>query len=520
MKQHEPPPQLGRINDRGFGQCCAFALVASLLIVISTPLCGQSATESEVAVKIEALTQALERTQSQLEQSQRELKDLREQLLSLEQASKKQTASTASASAEVSENKKIDDLSERQAIEESQIATHEQAKVESASKYPVKVTGLMLFNGFVNTRQVDVASTPTVAAAGAGSTGATIRQTILGFDAQGPHILGATSFADLRVDFGGSPQSSSGPGSYSGPYAGNSALLRLRTAHAGLQWTHTQAFFALDRPIFSPDSPTSLAAVAEPALAWSGNLWTWNPQLGLTHDWMTGPTHGLRLQGALIDAGDTPITPVIASGVSAGITTPSSAEQSRWPGVETRLALIRSISAHNESHFGLGGYFAPHRLADGKKFDSWAATIDSDFHLPAGLEFTGSAYRGLALGGLGGGAYKDITYYVDANLGYYIRPLDSVGGWAQLKERASSRLEFNEAFGADMVFAHQLRPYVLPAGNIYQNLDATRTFTGNVIFSPTASLLFSLEYRRLASTPASGSTNVSNILGIAAGYKF
>jgi hypothetical protein len=28
--------------------------------------------------------------------------------------------------------------------------------------------------------------------------------------------------------------------------------------------------------------PTSLTAVAIPALAWSGNLCTWNPQVGVT----------------------------------------------------------------------------------------------------------------------------------------------------------------------------------------------------------------------------------------------
>ncbi len=37
-----------------------------------------------------------------------------------------------------------------------------------------------------------------------------------------------------------------------------------------------------------------------------------------------------------------------------------------------------------------------------------------------------------------------------------------------------------------------------------QNLARNRTFTGNVIYSPSAYLLFSLEYRRLESFPVDG----------------
>ena len=50
-------------------------------------------------------------------------------------------------------------------MQESQIATQEQAKVESESKYSVKITGLLLMNGFVNTRAVDMAGDTYVGAA-------------------------------------------------------------------------------------------------------------------------------------------------------------------------------------------------------------------------------------------------------------------------------------------------------------------------------------------------------------------
>ncbi len=112
---------------------------------------------------------------------------------------------------------------------------------------------MLLLNGFVNTRRCRYGGNSFRGCPGPGSAGASIEQTMLGFDAAGPHLFGARSFADLRVDFYGSQASSTSPASYSGYYTPTAALLRLRTAHAGLYWDKTQAYFALDRPIISPE---------------------------------------------------------------------------------------------------------------------------------------------------------------------------------------------------------------------------------------------------------------------------
>jgi hypothetical protein len=179
-------------------------------------------------------------------------------------------------------------------------------------------------------------------------------------------------------------------------------------------------------------------------------------------------------------------------------------------------------NSEGRSHFGIGGYFAPHFSSLlGHGFDSWAGTLDARLLLPARLEFTGSFYRGQALGGLGGGAYKDFAFKAEPNAtGYYFRPLDDVGGWAQLKERLSERLQLNGAFGIDNVFADELRPYASPADTAFQNLARNRTYTGNVIYSPSAYLQFSLEYRHLESSQVLGLPAGSNIIGLGAGYKF
>jgi len=343
-----------------------------------------------------------------------------------------------------------------------------------------------------------------------------MRQTVLGFDARGPHLFGANSHADLRVDFYGSAQ----PDGTTAAYSGN--LLRMRTAHAALDWRKTEVFFAYDHPLVSPFTPDSLSAVALPALAWSGNLWAWNPQIGLSHDISVERRQRLRLQAALIDVADPPSLYGNPSGAVPGTAlAATTAEDSHRPGVESRIAML-GTSEETSPQIGVGGYFAPHRTISGRHFDSWAGTLDYRQPLPGRMNLTGSVYRGQALGGLGGGDYKDYGFRInplDPN-DIYFRAFEDVGGWAQWQLQANERLRFNAALGIDNVPAGQLAPYAGPSTAIYQNLARNRTLTGNVIYSPSAYLLFSLEYRRLASSSVVGQTAYGNTVGIAAGYKF
>ncbi|HEY6490648.1 MAG TPA: hypothetical protein VIY99_16095 [Terracidiphilus sp.] len=474
--------------------------------------------QDDVAGKVRALTEAMSRVEAQLQESQRQLDEMRRQLSEL-QGGKTTEANRAAAdgSQEAGEDAaklaaQVEELRERQAMQETQIAVHDQAKVESASKYPVKLSGLVLMSGFVNTRGVDMPATPTLAVAGAGSTGATARQTILGVDLRGPHVFGAESHGDVRVDFDGSTPVGTG---YGGGYGVD--LLRLRTAHASLDWEHTEAFFALDRPITSANWPDSLTAVAEPPLAWSGNLWSWNPQFGVTQDLGWGGVSRLRAQAAVVDVGDAPYTSSLV--VLGGATQiESTAEASRWPGAEARIAMLGG-SAENGVQVGVGGLYAPHRSIGGTRFDSWAGTMDVKLPLPAHMALSGAFYRGQALGGLGGGAYKDYVYRVYEGRPYF-RALDDVGGWGQWKQKVSERLEFNEAVGIDNVPAGELEPYAGTTTSVFQNITRNRTAMGNVIYSPSAYLLFSLEYRRISSSAVNLGTTESDVIGVGAGYKF
>jgi hypothetical protein len=215
---------------------------------------------------------------------------------------------------------------------------------------------------------------------------------------------------------------------------------------------------------------------------------------------------------------DVPDPPPQQQNITPPAPVASLGEQSRWPGTEARLGYARG-SDLTGLRVGVGGYFSPHTFSQNFNFDAWAATVDYRIPLFAHLESSGSFYRGLALGGLGGGTFKDYLY-AQQGAEYYYRPLDDVGGWTQLKARASERLEFNVAYGLDNAFAHEIRPYALNAPTGYQGLARNSTWFTNVIYSPTAYTLFSFEYRRIDSSYAIGPHWVADVYGVAGGYRF
>jgi hypothetical protein len=467
-----------------------------------------SATEP-VQLQVDRLAEMVNREQAALEVSQRQIEELRRQVAELQGqlVGTRQPPQQTEEEAVARLNAEVENIREQQQVQQSQIDTHQQDKVESASKFPVKVTGLILMNTFANTAAVDVPQSPTMATGAGGTTGISLRQTVLGLDARGPHLFGASSDADVRMDFFGGVDQDDG-------YSQSGGLARLRTVHAELAWDSTRAFFALDRPIVSPNLPTSITAIAQPALSWSGNLWNWMPQVGAEHTLHVNDSSRISMQAAIADVPDPPPqqqSTLPASAASLG-------EQSRWPGSEARVGYARGNDLTG-LRVGVGGYFSPHSVNQYFSFDAWAATVDYRIPLFAHLESSGSFYRGSALGGLGGGAYKDYLFAQEGSEFYY-RALDDVGGWTQLKARASERLEFNAAYGIDNGFAHQIRPYVFNASGAYQGLARNSTWFANIIYSPTAYTLFSFEYRRIDTSYAIGPHSEADVYGVAGGYRF
>ena len=126
-----------------------------------------------------------------------------------------------------------------------------------------------------------------------GSVGGTLRQSILGFEVFGPDVFGAHSSGNVNFDFGGGF-----PATYNGV---NSGLVRLRTAAVRLDWKDTSVIAGQDGLFLAPQPPTSFASLIVPALTYSGNLWSWTPQLRVEHRFEFSNHSNVSLQGGVLD---------------------------------------------------------------------------------------------------------------------------------------------------------------------------------------------------------------------------
>src|SRR5207244_420216 len=111
-----------------------------------------------------------------------------------------------------------------------------QTKVESASKYRMRLSGIVLLNLFSNVGTVDNADIPSIAydrppGGSGGSFGGSLRQSEIGLEVFGPQLAGAHTKADLQLDLGGGfPRALNGV---------NFGLLRLRTGTMRMAWSRT-----------------------------------------------------------------------------------------------------------------------------------------------------------------------------------------------------------------------------------------------------------------------------------------
>jgi hypothetical protein len=463
--------------------------------------------EAELEEHLDQLTSKMDNMRQRLNESQSEISELRAELNALKAQRSEKDQSEEAAQTVASLQSGIAQIREQTDVLEAEVKQHDQTKVESATKYPVRISGMLLFTSLLNTGTPDNIDLPTVAMANpqnasAGSLGATARQTLLSLSASGPHIWGARASSELSVDFfGGAPYADYGTA------AGN---VRFRTGHANLEWPNRSLIVSFDRPLISPLQPTSWLSVGEPALAWSGNLWAWSPQVEFKENSILN-NHHLGAEFGLIDAA--------APGVSAGtgLRQPDASERSRQPGYEARLSSTMAWAGH-QINLGAGGYYSRQTYKYSRHVDAWVATADWNVSLARPVELSGEFYRGRAIGGLGGGAFKDyITYASYTSL----RGLNAVGGWGQLKFKILHSFEGNIAGGQDSALGRDLRnsDVGLEQGD-YSDLARNQSIFGNLIFRPRPYLLLSTEFRQLKSWTITGEGYQDRILGFAGGYSF
>lgn len=461
----------------------------------------QSASTNDLA----SVSQELQETRSalaeavqQIQELRRDLDEVRAQLKTPPKADSSSTEPTLAAA------------DQDPSFLAAKIAELHQDKVESASKYPVKISGLVLFNSYVNAGSTAAADVPILAfprspGSPNGSIGATLSQTILGIEVKGPQLFGAKTAADVDVDFsGGSPTTQ---------YGVTAGLVRLRTANASLRWSHTTFTVGQDAPFFSPLSPTSYASVAQPAFSWAGNLWVWTPQAVLEHRVTTGIDSVVILQGGMLD----PLTEELPSFQNRS---PTSGEVTRVPAIAGRFAFDHHSATHPFA-VGLAGYRARQRYESFPEIDSWTVNTDFKAGITQFLEVSGEGYKGQAVGGLGGGIWSSVIFPEPLPPHSAVHPLRSVGGWAQVKLKPLSVFEINSAMGQDENYAALLKFFPVPFGlNGFPAFQKNQAQFVNFIYTPKTSLVFALEYRHLRTTFAGGQSASGDQVNLAAGVHF
>ena len=474
------------------------------------------------AEELARLKQELQQTRAELADSKQQIEALRNGLEDLRkqvQANAANGVQPASAAAAAGTENQAANTGEPTTTAADQnpsflaakVAELHQDKVESASRYPVKLSGLVLFNSYWNRGSVDIQDLPnltfpTPPGFSNGNIGATLRQTLLGIEATGPRIWGARSSASVSVDFGG--------GSPTTAYGVTAGLVRLRTAGVSLDWDHTSLHIGQDVPFFSPLSPTSYATLLEPAMAWSGNLWVWTPEVEVEHRLDLGARSSLVLQGGVLDPLTEEIPPFQGREETAG-------EATRTPALGGRVAIDRSAASALPFTLGFGGYYARQRYPGFDQISSWTFNTDLKFPFGKHVELSGEWYDGQAVGGLGGGIWASVTYPDPTFPHSAIHPLRSRGGWAQLKWKPTSRFEINGALGQDANLDRDLNFFPMPFTNLgFPAMKKNQTEFVNFIYEPTSFLLFALEYRHLLTAPATGASASAEHVNVAAGVRF
>jgi hypothetical protein len=444
-----------------------------------------AASLTELQSEVRELKDMVQQLKQETTASHAEMTRLRQELESERAAS---TAAPATGTSPIDE--RVGRLEEDQQLLSGKVDDQYQTKVESASKYRVRLSGVVLFNLFSNQGTVDNIDVPTLAYQSSGlqtsgSFGGTLRQSIFGFEVFGPELMGAKTSGNVNFDVGGGfPAVSNGV---------NSGLVRLRTGTMRLAWKDTDLVVGQDQLFFAPNSPTSFASLIVPALSYSGDLWAWTPQIRVEHRIAASRNSTITLQGGILDnlTGEPPYY------AYTWYRAPQAGESSRQPAYAGRIAYSHPVFGHTFT-LGAAGYYSREDYGYGRNVNGYAAMLDWILPLDRWFTLSGSFYRGQAIGGIGGGIGRSVLSngpLLDPATS--VIPLNTVGGWVQLKYRPMPKLEFNAAFGQDNPFAADVRFFANAASYGDPTLTRNQGMFANAIYRPRSDLLFSLEYRRL-----------------------
>jgi hypothetical protein len=375
---------------------------------------------------------------------------------------------------------------ERLAVLENRTADLEQSKVSASQRFPISLTGMLLFNAFENGRggggsEYPVAAGQTPSAA---TDGATVRQTIIGLKFNGPDLPGGGKVSgSVYMDF------------FGGIAASSNNLFRIRTATLDLNWKNTTFSVGQDKPIISPRDPSSFAQVGVSPLTAAGNLWDWNPQVRVEQRFSFGENSGLKAQASVYET-----TESYNAALPAEYAT--TLERSR-PAYQGRFEFFHGNDRRRieiAPGFSVG---ATH--VAGESVQSRIASLDWLFRPFPLLEFSGEAFNGQDVGGLG------------ALTGFNILPSDAVipvhshGEWGQIALFPAPRLSLHIYAGEQYNRASDIVSYSIRRNFVY---------AGNIMYKLAPNVLAALEAAQTRTEYLGSLLRLNNHYDLALAYLF
>jgi hypothetical protein len=273
--------------------------------------------------------------------------------------------------------------------------------------------------------------------------------------------------------------------------------MRLRTGSVEIDWATRNVLVGVEKPIFNPREPSSLAMVGLSPLTCVGNLWLWMPQARFEQDFSLGTQNGIRAVMGVVQTRELPPYP--------GSSAVGNLEAAR-PGLEGRYEFFHKFDDDRRIEIAPGFHLSTTHFG-GVSIPSQVVSVDWLFKPVRHVEFTGAYFRGQNVAILGTGAMRQ-GFDVDHGEPDSVH---SQGGWGQITIHALPRLDFHLFTGQQ-----DDRNRDLISGLVGKNL----LYGGNLYFRIAPNVLLGWEASQLRTVYLGQGVRINNHYDLAIGYLF
>jgi len=420
-------------------------------------------------------------------QSSPELQQILERLQRLENENRALAEEVRALRRELAAGRAEAPLEEKVEVQEKRIEEQAQTKVEASQRFPIRISGMALFNAFLNSKGAAGADNPSIVPIGPGPAtgGATLRQSVIGLNYQGPETLWNGKLSgSLFMDF------------FAGTSQPLNNLMRIRIASIQVDWQTRTLMVGQEKPLISKREPNSLSQVGVSPLTNSGNLWLWQPQVRFEQRFTISGETSIRAQAAVYQTSEASasVPPAFASTL----------ERAR-PALQGRLEIARQIGEGRRIEIAPGFHTSSTHVA-GTSVDSNLVSFDWFLNPWSRLEFSGMFFSGQNVANMG--ALRQGFTILDSGR---VIPVHSRGGWAQITLLPTSRLSLNFYGGQQDDRDSDLRP-----GGFGKN----QSYAGNIMYRLAPNVIMSFETAHVRTSYLGTGTRLNNHYDLALGYLF